>query len=472
MQMRHILPIIIGTFRNCFKILVVTGVLCSFLTPAFADDSETGTHEPWGIAMGYRMARIPYPSAEQQVSDVVPLLFYENKYVFIRGLEGGIKLYDKERTRFSLIGRYRFFDIPAEYQNEIRGDGLDFGIQTKYRITETLETNIEVMSDDRGRFFTNLNGRNTWESGSWRLMPYATLRYKGSRFNERYFGLNGFNDPSNPGTTFRNQIGDGWDMTAGFEVRYHVISNLYLLGRTQITSLLDGSTRDSASIDDKTYGEVYVGFAFFEDQTKPKQPELEATPYLRFAFGYATPSNMGEILFEWDVEKDPQRNKLMSVFYGHPVADSLFGIREFDVYITPGFVYHLDASPYTDPDSGITYDSQPTAEFVLAMKFFYTVEWPILWRLGAAEGISYAHEVTNLEQREMDQKGYRASNLLNFIDISIDFNLGDLFRANSMRSLWFGYSLHHRSAIFETASAFGRIKGGSNYNTLYLQYHF
>jgi outer membrane protein len=41
-----------------------------------------------------------------------------------------------------------------------------------------------------------------------------------------------------------------------------------------------------------------------------------------------------------------------------------------------------------------------------------------------------------------------------------------------MNDLWFGYSLHHRSAIFETSSAFGRIKGGSNYNSLYLQYHF
>ncbi len=41
-----------------------------------------------------------------------------------------------------------------------------------------------------------------------------------------------------------------------------------------------------------------------------------------------------------------------------------------------------------------------------------------------------------------------------------------------LRDLWFGYSLHHRSSIFETSSAFGRIKGGSNYNTLYLQYHW
>jgi outer membrane protein len=163
---------------------------------------------------------------------------------------------------------------------------------------------------------------------------------------------------------------------------------------------------------------------------------------------------------------------MTSLFYGHPVADSLFGVQSLDVYLTPGFVYHHEADPYTDPDSGITYDQQPTQEYVLAMKLYWNIKWPTNWRIGAAEGLSYTKEITNLEQREMDNKGYRPSNLLNFIDISLDFSIGDLFNSAQLRDLWFDYSLHHRSAIFETSSAFGRIKGGSNYNTLYLQYHF
>ena len=66
------------------------------------------------------------------------------------------------------------------------------------------------------------------------------------------------------------------------------------------------------------------------------------------------------------------------------------------------------------------------------MKFYYNVKWPIHWRLGFAEGLSYAREVTNLEQREMDLKEYRASNLLNFIDIRSIYNVGDLLRVNAM----------------------------------------
>jgi outer membrane protein len=451
------------------KYLIISVVMMAMSFPVMAVPDN---NDPWGIAMGFRIAKIPYPAGEQQVSDVIPLLFFDNEYVFIRGLTGGIKLYTTDQWQLNLIGRYRFFDIPAEYQNQIRGNGLDLGLQARYYVNQDLETSFELMSDDEGRFFSNLNGRYFWESGSWELTPYATLRYKGSEFNNRYFGLDGFEDPTNPGTTFSNQIGSGWDMSIGSEIRYHVISNLYLLGRAQVTTLLDSSTRNSASIDKDTFGEVYLGVAFFEDKSKARKPSLEAKPYWRFAYGWATPSNMGDILLRWDVEDDPQNNQMMSVFYGHPVSDSLFGVESLDVYITPGFVYHRAADPYTDPDSGITYDIQPTTEYILAMKLFWNIKWPIQWRLGAAEGVSYVKDVTNMEQREMDNNGYRASNAMNFIDVSIDLNIGDLFNATAMRDLWFGYSLHHRSSIFETSSAFGRIKGGSNYNTLYLQYHW
>ena len=55
----------------------------------------------------------------------------------------------------------------------------------------------------------------------------------------------------------------------GSEIRYHVISNFYLLGRAQLTTL-DSNTRDSSTIENGTYGEIYLGIAFFNDKTKGK----------------------------------------------------------------------------------------------------------------------------------------------------------------------------------------------------------
>ena len=197
--------------------------------------------------MGIRNAKIPYPAKEERVSDVIPLIFYDGDIFFIRGLIGGAKLYNKDKWQLSLIGRYRYFDIPAEFQNLVQGNALDIGGELKYRINNDFETNFEIMTDDESRYYSALNARYHWESGSWELFPYATLRFKTADFNNYYFGLDGFTDPDNLSGTIDNKIGSGFDLTLGSEIRYHVISNFYLIGRAQLTTL-DSDTRSSPSI--------------------------------------------------------------------------------------------------------------------------------------------------------------------------------------------------------------------------------
>jgi outer membrane protein len=451
----------------------------------------------WGLAAGFRNAKIPFNTKDQIVQDVIPLMFYDGDTLFIRGLTGGIKLYDKDTWQFSLLGRYRYFDIPPEYQNLVQNGGLDVGGQLKYRFNKNFETNFEMMIDDQSRSHSAIDTRYHWESGSWELFPYATLHFKSADFNNHYYGLDGFVDPDNPSTTIDNKIGSGVDLTVGSEIRYHVISNFYLLGYAQLTTL-DSSTRDSDIIKNGTYGEVYLGIAFFNDKTRAKSSSLKAKPYLRLAHGWATPSDLGEILvFDW--EDDEQNNQLTSLFYGHPIADSLFGIGAFDIYITMGYIYHHASDPwsqtlqagqgvnnadfikdrnlYDSPCDGtsvctITYDRQPTNEYVLAIKAFYNIEWPVHWRFGLAEGLSYVETATNIEQREMDLKGYSPSKLLNYIDVTADFSLGDTFGVKAMNDLYLGVGIHHRSSIFGMSSALGLSKGGSNFNTIYLQYHW
>ncbi|POB68643.1 MltA-interacting MipA family protein, partial [Vibrio vulnificus] len=112
--------------------------------------------------------------------------------------------------------------------------------------------------------------------------------------------------------------------------RYHVISNLYLLGQTSITRL-DNNAYNSDAVEDRYEGEFYVGFGFFNDKTKERKSNLKNKPYLRVAHGWGTPSNIGEI-FKFEHEKDPYNNQLTSVFYGHPLTDELFGLP-LDLYL-------------------------------------------------------------------------------------------------------------------------------------------
>ncbi len=448
----------------------------------------------WGIAVGFRIARIPFATQEEQVADFIPLMFYDGDTFFIRGLTGGIKLYNKDQWQFNLVTRYRFFDIPAEYQNLIRGNAMDAGLQLERHHNNGMLGSVELMSDSDGRYYGTLSSRFHWDSGSWDVIPYASLRYKSARFNSRYYGLDGFTPPVNPALTIDNRIGAGVDLTVGSEIRYHVASNFYLLGRVQFTAL-DKTARDSRFVDTGTYGEVYAGIAFFNDKSRAKAPSLKARPYIRVAHGWGTPSNFGDILaLDW--EPDEQSNQITSIFYGHPIADSLFGFDLIDIYITTGYIYHQSAERFQQTlspgqginsaefaglgnstcdgtsDCTITYFGKPSNEYALGIKAYFNINWPIHWRIGLAEGLSYIDTVSDLEQREMDKKSYRSSNLMNYIDATVDFSIGDLFRAKQLRDLYFGVGIHHRSSIFETSSAFGRIKGGSNFNSVYLQYHF
>lgn len=471
---------------------IFTGLL--LLVLAFPALPKSAPEKDWGIAAGFRIARIPFAAREEQVADFIPLMFYDGDTFFIRGLTGGVKLYNEGQWQFSLIGRYRYFDIPAEYQNLARGNALDMGARLSRIHKNGMVGSVELMSDSEGRYYGAVDSRFHWDSGSWDLFPYATLRYKSARFNAHYFGLDGFPTPGNLSQDIDNRLGAGADLTLGSEVRYHVASNFYLLGRAQLT-VLDNNARNSGYIDRSSYGEVYLGIAFFNDKTKAKGPSLKAKPYIRVAHGRGTPSNFGDILgLDW--EPDEQGNRITSVFYGHPLADSLFGFDFIDVYMTTGYVYHHAANTFKQtlyPGQGInspaftglgdnpcngtdpcelTYYGKPTNEYVLGIKAYFNINWPIHWRIGLANGLSYIETVSDLEQREMDRKGYRSSNLMNYIDATLDFSIGDTFGSQQLRELYLGIGIHHRSSIFETSSAFGRIKGGSNFNTVYLQYHF
>jgi outer membrane protein len=429
---------------------LLLSLLISLSQDAFCEESRRESQnanapEKWGIAMGIRSATIPFETNTSTVNDVVPLIFYDNGRLFIDGLEFGYRLFQNGKWQFSPLARYRFFDIPEEYQNEIRESGLDLGGQLTYHMTDWFHTDIEVLSDQDGRWTANLTPVLTFERGAWDFKTYARFRWKSADFNNRYYGL----EREDPGSAVDTQI--------AADIRFHVWRNLYLLGRGSIL-FLDSDTRDVSFIDESTQGEAFLGIGFFNDKKNPVDT-LASKPYIRLAHGWGTESNLNEIL-TGHTESDPYNNQLTSVFFGVPLADELFNIP-IATYLTPGIVHHHSSEV-----------QDRSTEYVLAVKFYYTIKWPTPWRLGFAEGLSYVDRVPYLEEKDMLEKGYRPSQLLNFLDFSVDMDLGQLFRVGWMEDLWLGYSIHHRSGIYSKSSAFGRISGGSNYNTVYLQYHW
>ena len=105
----------------------------------------------WGLAIGMRRADIPFAVSEVSddtaVYDILPLIRFENDYGFINGLEGGVHLWKNADHQVNVYSRFRFNDIPKEFQNQIKGQSFDFGLQYRYS-DGPWEADIAVLSDN------------------------------------------------------------------------------------------------------------------------------------------------------------------------------------------------------------------------------------------------------------------------------------------------------------------------------------
>ena len=411
----------------------------------------------WGLAIGMRRADIPFAVSEVSddtaVYDILPLIRFENDYGFINGLEGGVHLWKNADHQVNVYSRFRFNDIPKEFQNQIKGQSFDFGLQYRYS-DGPWEADIAVLSDNYKRAYGYTRAQYRWKYDSWSLIPFAELKWKSADFNDYYYGFD------------LEQVGAGVSASGGIKGAYHVASNLHLIAQFGVTRLED-NVYDLERVAKNYQLESFLGIAFYPDPNKPfvrTAGKAKNDEYLRLAHGWATPSNIGDIL-KFHTERDDENNQMSSVFYGTQVADSLLTMP-IDIYFTPGLVWHYSSDVQQD-----------IAEVVLAIKAFYTFDFGPRWRLGIAEGLSYVSNITYIEGFELTgedgKRGYEnSSKLLNYLDFSLDVNVGDIFNNKALAQTWFGYSIHHRSGIFESSSVFGRIKGGSNYQTVYLQWHF
>ncbi|GAA4893378.1 MipA/OmpV family protein [Ferrimonas pelagia] len=427
---------------------VIAAALVALSWPILAAPGAEQRPE-WGIAIGARYADIPFQTDVDQVMDITPLMYFNSEHFYIHGLEAGFHLWGNERHQTALFSRFRFFDIPADYQNEYQEDSFDTGWRYRYLPGQDDYFDVELLSDGNGRSYGHFRYGFYHQEGKLELWPELSLDWRSSSFNDKYYGLGLYESGGDIGGS------------VGMEARYHIASNLYLMGNAKI-SAFGGPLGDLPTLDSRYNIETFFGFGFFPEPSKRggrvSYDSLEGH-YVRVAHGYATESNMGDI-FGGSWVKDPFENQLTSVFWGFPLTQELFGLP-LDIYLTPGAIVHHSSEV-----------QDQTFEGVLALKAYYTFTWPIRWRFGAGEGLSYVKDITHIEQIEMDRKGYRPSKLMNYVDISLDVNMGDLLGWSKLDNLWLGYSLHHRSSIFETSSQFGRIKGGSNYNTIALQWHF
>lgn len=410
---------------------------------------------PWGMGVAYRTTNSPYgrPFAQQDgetASSFVQLLYYQGEHFYMDGTEMGYRAKVTDNLSLAAFARLRFADFPEDLQNRYQMDGYDPGLQLRYKLNGSSHADFEVMTDMRSNFYGNLSYYYTYTWRDFDITPYGTATYKSGGFNTRYYGLTDVTEQP------RQKLGAGVDLTAGMDLWYHVVSNFYLYGKAQITLLNSEATKSPYVSEDQQY-QYWLGMAFKNNKKSPHQQNLKSKPYFRLAYGFATVANLQDIITGGTIT-DEFDNRMISLFYGLPLSDTFFNLP-VSIYLTPGLVWHQGSTVQRSGE-----------EFVIALKAYYTLPLPWRVRLGTASGISYVTHITYIEKSDLDI-GEQSSKLMQYLDFSVDLSLEDIL-GEPLKGFWLGYDIHHRSAVFEQSPQYGRLKGGSNYNTVYLQYHF
>ena len=209
----------------------------------------------WGTGIASRSASIPYydPDVRDEIlNDFVPLFYYEDDYFYLHGLTYGVKLYDLDNWQFSALGRFRFLNIPQEYQNEVQGDTMDYGLRARYFLYDNQYIDLEVMENVDKSIHANLTYSVNLKYGDLYFEPHATLRVKDATFNTQHYGQD------------KEEIKGDVDLSAGLDLKYHLWSNFYLIGSADIRWL--GNNVQKSSIIDEDYEyTLMAGFGFLND---------------------------------------------------------------------------------------------------------------------------------------------------------------------------------------------------------------
>lgn len=175
----------------------------------------------------------------------------------------------------------------------------------------------------------------------------------------------------------------------------------------------------------------------------------------RILYGKETESDLGQVLIG-NLGSSIEDLSVVAIDGGYLLKKDAFDLP-IDVYAKAGFSQYNEAH----------YDN--VYEVLAYIKLFYNFDFlHNRVRFGFGEGASYTNDIIRAEYLEASSSpDGKTSYFLNYLDITLDFDLGKLVHYKPLEELYVGVGLKHRSGIFGLINDVK--KGGSNYNSIYLE---
>jgi outer membrane protein len=452
--------------KACAAVLLAAG-FCS----AAQADMEPLTdilYQPGSAGLGLmtRIERSPYSGSGLR-ADLVPLYLYEGERLFLHGARGGIKLSDAGAQRVDLFLEQRFEGfsanrIPSGLAGiEARNSGIDLGLAWRTRQpwgTVQAELLRDVSSTSKGTEL-RLDYSRDWRSGAWTWRPSATLAWRDAAINNYYYGIS-----ASEAVAGRPAYapGSGMNATLGLYASYDLTQGWRLLGGVSAT-MLDRKIGDSPIVEKRVIPAVYIGAAYDFGGHKREWAKDSSPTWFKLLYGQSTDDgcHLAKIITAQCLSTaSVDRTDIAGIQVGKPFISGLNG-WPLDIVGYVGLTQH--------DDKGL----QPSgAQLDLFMKAYYSgFPWSarVKTRLGLGVGVSLAQRVPYIEASSQAARGRPSSRLLNYLDPSIDFSLGDALGMRSLKDTYLGLGVSHRSGIFGSSRLLGNVNGGSNYIYTYIE---
>ncbi len=417
-----------------------------------------------GLGLATRFEGSLYRDGRRR-NDLVPLYVYEGKRVFLEAYRIGLKLQETSSQRLDVFLGYRFegfpYDrIPASLTGMAnRGPGVDLGVSYRYQ-GEWGTVFGEMLHDAAG----GSNGtemrigyRHEWSLGKLLLRPQIAYSIRNANLNNFYYGVR----PSEATATRPAYMpGGGINSEFGVAASYRLSERWRLLGGVSATRWSQ-VVRNSPIVDNRLQLAGLVGIAYDFSPGHDAWPDRRPL-IVKASYGKATDCDLAKVmLLKCFSTNTIDQTRIQSLELGRPFIERLNGWPlDFVGYV--GLLRHDERGLQKNPWQVSAY-----------MKgYYYGFPWSerVRTRLGFGAGISYAERVPFVEMRDQLARGRNSSRLLNYLDPSIDFSVGDLIGVKSMHDTFIGIGVSHRSGIFGTSRLLGNVNGGSNYIYSYLEW--
>lgn len=452
-------------FLVAARLLVLAAL---FPVIAFADSDTMSnfiiTPNSSGLGVLIRSERSPYEGVSPH-NDLVPLYLYEGERFFMRPTRMGLKIFDDGTNRVEGFFDFRLEGFPTDHvpaslagmslRQTTTDAGLSYSRRTPWGTfrAEYVHDALNITQGDEAR----LGYSYDWHSGRWHLQPGITVKRRSADLNNYYYGVRP--EEATP-TRPAYMPGAGTDIWLGMYGMYDLSYGWRLLGGLGY-NVMDSKVRNSPIVVNGSRPTAYIGAAY-DFNAKPDVLDTKAPLYVKLLYGESTRCQLNRIL-RFDCSSTDTRNEtqIAGIELGRPMVTRL-NDWPVDVLGYVGLLRH-DENGHQDNFS----------EFNLFMKaYYYGFPWSekVKTRIGFGAGVSFAERVSYLEASEQAKKGRTTSRVLNYLDPTIDFSLGDLLSSRKLRETYLGVGVSHRSGFFGSSRMLGNVDGGSNYVYTYVEW--